>query len=213
MEIFDVYLEELKLKVAEWNINKSIFNYHEMLAAFDYLICTNTLETQERLDTIISYFPLICLAGNEVKRECSIRVSDKMLTLLKPDVVNKILNLAEGEKVIAWFCCDHAITYYNVSSLKVKLEWATEAPFKDLIKNLTGQELDEATIPTLDIVVSLLYGPACWELYGCDIVNSPDSGIAAEVISSIISSNLPLVFKDKEKVIEYTSIELPGAIL
>lgn len=145
---------------------------------------------------VLTFFPDVLMALSERRREMAQDMSTSLVDLI---VANEDLGVItqqeKGEKALTWFCLTHAFmqTWSGSHGFSEK--------FKTLLHTWTGQQLAANIRPTLDVVTSLLYGPACWELYGINNDEEDDEVVAA-CIRDILELNLPLTFKKQDSPIQ-----------
>lgn len=161
-------------------------------------------ERKENTHKLIRYFSLLCEATIACQRELPGMLSKKLVdVLLKDENLDRVLKQENGERMLGWFCTDHS-SYYVLG------DNATEARnFKKLLAQWTKQDLSSMGSPSLDKVVSLLYGPACWELYGRHIDGNTDDEVGIEVGRDIYHANLPYTFHQSARNTPDTTARIP----
>lgn len=156
------------------------------------------------LEAVLEHTSTICLASRDFEEELPLTVSHSVLDILMSgrNLAN-YLKKSNSEEALAWFSCSHAITY-GFSGVGQK--------FIKLLNKWTKQSLDIDTPIRLDSVVTLLYGPACWQLYGCVLSKDTDSDAVFKTYNDISKAGLPLVFKNKQALLKDISAALPDNI-
>lgn len=104
------------------------------------------------------------------------------------------------EQTLAWLLCDHATmyTYQENTQFSKKL--------KALLTQITGKVVDDACKPTLDIVITELYGPATWELYGLSLDENTTEQEQRDVINAVINMDLRIKLSNNTNLIANTDI-------
>lgn len=161
-------------------------------------------EQKENTTKLLKQYVLLCESTIACGREMPGMLSKKLVDLLSADEnLDYILKLENGERAMGWFCTDHAMFYILGDN-------TTEARnFRKLLSKWTKLDLTVMGSPSMDKVVSLLYGPACWELYGRHIDGNTDDEVAIEVCREIYHANLPLTFNSTNQVSQNNPASIP----
>lgn len=111
----------------------------------------------------------------------------------------------ENQHKLGWLLCDHSSMYtYQDNTIFSK-------KFKNLLTQITGQTFDAELKPTVDVVITALYGKASWELYGCTLNENTTEFELREVINTIV--NMGIHIKTATPGPENTnSLELPDTV-
>lgn len=125
------------------------------------------------------------------------RISPEQLTTLlflidDPGNQDMVANMSNKDETLAWFCANHSVRYID----NYNHEFAVK--FKQVLENWTGHSLDDSFIPHTGNVIPLLYGKACWDLYGCDLPEcetEEEADDAQQAVWDILAMQLPLVCK------------------
>lgn len=193
---------KLDSALENWVNDKSLQSFLEVRNKYRELL-TGTI-TVATADAALLYTPRILEIFSESKQTLPIWMSREILDLLTEDGNLTIyLTLANSEQMLAWFCCDRAalITFRD--------DIARIEEFKDLLFRWTGHQFSDKERPTLDNVSTLLYGPACWELYGKECSPDDDPDDVDMLGREIAELGLPLMFKNDASTRMRVSVDLP----
>lgn len=146
---------------------------------------------RQRLNEVLVLLPSLHGAAVTERRSLPGDLSFFLLDALA-DVNNKEIvdSLIDKDALLAWFCCDHSVHYLDDANEN------SAAKFRRILQTWTGLMIEDNVIPYPKFVVSLLHGPACWDLLGCTLKEDgmDKTEVVAECIKNIARLNLHLVF-------------------
>lgn len=146
-------------------------------------------ETASYWKVVVENTERLFVAARTLKQDIPMWISNEILGLLfTPDNLATFLNIENSEEQLAWFCCDRASSYVYPDKI------SHEHFFRTILTNWTDTPYLLGR-PSLDKVVSLIYGPACWELYGTELNEDMDPVELSRVVHDIANANLPFAFK------------------
>lgn len=172
----------------EWAFNQMKYAYSELVAR----LVREGSSKQDMVDYAVMLLPDVCKGFVTAKDHMYDELSSNLLIMLTTnDNLDLLLKQNNGETTLAWFCCDHSVYYARGGFYKVA------STFRQLLTRFTGKDLesDADKNPELDYVVTLLYGQACWDLYGSDPIEELNRFKLGELTTRFARENFPLVFK------------------
>lgn len=157
-------------------------------------------------EPLLQNIPRLFLGYEKLRWTTTYELRKSTLQLLaKPDNLDYLSRVADGDDALAWFCCDEAMVY-NFNDDKL-----IDPTFLAILRHWTGQPIADSLHPSLDKVIPLIYGEGYWALYGCANPGTGGINILQSVIRDIRTMNPPLAFRGQEVSLEIT--DLPSTML
>lgn len=186
----DSRIIKLEQSYSKWIQLRDVQRFDKLVEDYWQLLSTiNQTQSTVFHATLIEYFPKVFLACAEIGEELQLNIWNKATDfLLRPNILPAVLADKDGERAMAWFCCEHSVAYYY------DFTKGYEGNFCKLIELWTGHPMQDKENPTLDNVITTIYGEHVWSLYGGDV---NDIGKALELVNTLTQINPPFAFKEK----------------
>lgn len=155
-------------------------------------------------DVVLDNIPLLCLGHRDFDIELTVTLSNLMIDImLDPEALKHVLNHPAGEEALAWFCTDHSTMYtWQANDSHIQ-------EFKEILNVWTGCYVEGT--PELDKIVTLFYGPPCWDLYGTPLEGDATDYIKVKnLVYDLSVMNAPLCFKKHSVTPSEKNINLPS---
>lgn len=181
--------EKLEQALAECRARPDLGSLNDLTSiaeeAIDLVVVGDDPELREH---VLTNLPEILFAHANIKKMLYRSISGLIVDILfEPGNLDYVMSLPSGEKEVAWFCCDRS-RYYYPSTVTTR----PDDHFVQILNKVAGRPLPSDQIPTLDNVVSLLYGEHCWMLYSdADGINKKHSELA-EISMDIRNAGLSI---------------------
>lgn len=192
----------------EWVASREEDKALNLNAAF-YDLCEEYWDhPSERVaEVIVKYMP-------DIFNACSMHFNytlednthDVIVTLLSQDRhLSNFLGSPDANRWLSWYCCTHAVRYQYQN-----VDEYTNA-FRDVLSKWTGRPFADVIEPTLDYVVTHIYGTAFWALHGPDDLGRLTTYDFCKLVNTISKTVLPIVKTRSQNV--GLNVELPDNMI
>lgn len=181
----------------EWAVSRNEYKALNANAAF-YDLCEQYWDypVDRVADVLVNYMPDIFNAcSTHVNYSLEDNTHDVIVTLLSQDRhLTNFLGCPDANRWLSWYCCTHAVRYQYQHA-----DEFTNA-FRDVLSKWTGRPFADVIDPTLDYVVTHMYGPAFWDLNGPDDLSKLSTYDFCKLVNKISKTALPRMKLGKQNV-------------
>lgn len=201
MSITERHKELVRVALQSWESAHTYDNFQMLRDKYALLLGTALWCTDEEVNALaIDAFPKFYWAGVETNAYVETHIYEKVVDFfLQDNNISKLTNKEDGENALAGFCCDQAVSFLYGSNLEQRKK------LNELLLKWTNKNIDIEQKSLISQVVSILYGSACWDLYGDD--TTVDSELMG-IVDTIMAAKLPFAFKNQD-VPDFENTVLP----
>lgn len=173
---------------------------------YDILCSTHGLPPAEDIAAVLHYLPHFLLANASGEaNEIDPFVNERIAEMLSQDEYLKTyLERPNSEKALAWYCCSYAVSFYFQKSESLANN------FRDVLSKWTGRDFFDLFEPTLDNVVTHIYGKKCWDAYEPDTLQLSTYKFH-RLVNKINNSFYSIIYNKEE--VGNTVVTLPNNVV
>lgn len=193
------YKQFLRDDLDEWTATSQWSYYNCFRDTYKHLV-EKVVEDEDKgfEAAALTYFTSLCEATISAKEHLFTAMLDNMLRFLHhKECLAAITQQVGGDKALAWFVCYVSANCVQKTNYYSDADGYLQKNLIRLLENWSGRQVPIACRPTLDVVVTHIYGELCWEFLGCDLARLTNHGIRDMTLDQIMSADLPLTFREK----------------
>lgn len=195
----DEYRKKLRDDLAEWRNTGQWSHYNGMRDTYKHLI-KKVVESEDKAFEVeaLNFFTPLCEETIAANENLYTAMVDNMLRVIRDKhCVDFISQQQGGDKALAWFVCNVSANCVRETTYFSDEDDYIQRNLARLLVTWSGKELPAGRLPTLDVVVTHIYGELCWEFLGSDVGKLINYAVRDKTLNQIREANLPLTFREK----------------